>query len=137
MVLRIPFSLMNPAATSINIFTIVRAFIFFDPRDDLCQIRVQLLSSIGNLKGYWIHYIFYVFIELNNLFLRSFGMNFCFSLTRVWRVSLFSFFCTNKRSFCNITDLLERPYIKASIEMEFILKEIRHPKRICEEDLLF
>ena len=29
-----------------------------DPRDDLCKIRVQLLSAIGNLKGYRIHYIF-------------------------------------------------------------------------------
>ena len=83
MLLRIPFSLMNPAATSINIFTIVRAFIFFDPRDDLCQIRVQFLSSIANLKGYWIHYIFFGFIALNNLSLFCSNNSIDFSFLRI------------------------------------------------------
>ena len=38
--------------TSINIFYDHTKLQIIDPRDDLCKIRVQLLSAIGNLKGY-------------------------------------------------------------------------------------
>ena len=38
--------------TSINIFYDHAKLQIIDARDDLCKIRLQLLSAIGNLKGY-------------------------------------------------------------------------------------
>ena len=123
--------LFNESSCNIDKYFYDRSSLhIFYLRDDLWQIRVQFLSSIGNLKAYWIHYIFfYVFIVLNNLFFDPSECISALSHTRLTSFSLFFFFCANKRCFCNITDLLERPYINASIEMEFILKEIPNLQR--------